>query len=99
MEMCNHVNTKVLNSRPNGALNSNGLPWFKVPDYPCLVIRRRKCLSCGERFTTAEVDKDYIDALAGSVNVNKLRDAVIKEMQLYLEGQRARDTNTAVNKE
>jgi hypothetical protein len=80
--MCEHKNTGVRSSRTPDSVTVYGKPWYAAVDYPCLMFRRRKCLDCGESFTTVEVPKEYMDASTPKA----IRLALAREVATFLVG-------------
>ena len=63
---CNHKNSDVTDSRARDFIGKGGKPKYKITDIPFYIVRRRKCRDCGDKFTTVEVDAEYIKELKAS---------------------------------
>lgn len=69
--VCGSTSTMVIDSRPNELGDA--------------VRRRRKCASCGHRFSTYEVNSEvFADAVESSERVAKLREATIEQFAALL---------------
>lgn len=79
--MCEHKNTAVQESRPPDYIRPDGNPAYAKMEYPCIVVRRRYCSECGERFNTVEIPKDYMDAAS---DPGAIRREVLGQIQDYL---------------
>ena len=83
---CRHSHTSVQNSRGANELDVNGN--YKLGgkiDYPCYVVRRRKCLGCGHRFTTVELPKEFVDK---RLNAGSIREEIVEELVEFIRRKR-----------
>lgn len=82
---CEHNRTEVLHSRKPDSLNASGQHWYGKRQYSVFAFRRRRCLDCGLRFTTVEIDLDTADNLANRSEVT--RKELLKEIGNFLAQQ------------
>lgn len=87
MSKCLHPESKVKNSRPVGFKYSNGFTGYDDLPYPCLIVRRRECPGCKERFTTVEVPKDFMD----STNPRQIRKQLVDSMLEFVREKAFKD--------
>jgi transcriptional regulator NrdR family protein len=59
---CSHNRTGVTDSRKPDYHHRGGRAFKPLP-FECVFIRRRKCLDCGERFSTYEIPQSVADML------------------------------------
>jgi transcriptional regulator NrdR family protein len=83
-DTCQHHDTTVYSSRPDGALRADGYRHHAQRSYPCLVFRNRKCLDCGHKFSTVEVPRGYMDDLVEANDPAAMRKQLAKEVFAYL---------------
>ena len=78
--LCDHKRTEVKSSRAPDFIRQDGKPAYGPILYPCMVVRRRYCLECGERITTVEVPKDFMD----SIDPEKVRNEILTQIHMFL---------------
>lgn len=76
---CEHQKSAVINTNTKSS-GKHRVGHIKQYDY--LVMRRRKCLDCGYKFTTVEVDRELFDTtMAASYDA---KNRVISDIIQYL---------------
>lgn len=85
MTDCKHKRTAVFNSRAVDAKHINGSPLYGELPFNSLVMRRRKCLDCGFRFGTYEIEQEeMLKIVAASTKDSR---TIIKGAILFLQSQ------------
>lgn len=77
---CNHKTSDVTDTRPRDFIGKGGKPKYKITDIPFYIVRRRKCCDCGDKFTTVEVDAEYIAKL-------KANEKTLESLKVFLHGR------------
>lgn len=76
---CKHYRTTVTDSRSPDHINEAGYRTWKSPPYGAIVMRRRKCLDCGQKFLTAELKiEDIPDA-------NSIKYDILSKLKLFID--------------
>lgn len=80
--ICAHKRTSVKDSRVPDASDSHGYLIHDGLKYPCIRVRRLKCLDCGEKFTTVEVPQKYMDSIPSAASI---KIAILKDMEKFIK--------------